>query len=151
MTCRRNLVMQDLQQRYNDLLPASFNVLSRAIRDLSQDPSGTPPEATPACWIEEQGSLLQEDEDNVYCILEIHAVLNFKVAASADNRGLPQDLINEVEAIADTMFDRGLTVEGVNYVVAPDGFRATAAGVRGQALMEFPIIVRFRRETLFDS
>ena len=147
MPCRRNAVMQDLTQRYENLLQGAFSMLSTAQRDLEVDPSGVIPEATPACWIEEQGSMLIEDEGNIPLKIEVYATLIVATRSSAANQGLPQDQLNEAEAVLDLLFDVGLGVNDVSYSIRPDGMRLSHAGLRGEGQLEYPIRVRFARET----
>ena len=147
MTCRRNQVMQDLTQRYQDLLQQAFSPLSTAQRDLEVDPAGVLPEATPACWIEEQGSQLVEPTANAFMKMEVRATLLVATRSSAANQGLPQDQLNEAEAVLDLLYDVGLGVNGIPYSILPDGIRLSHAGLRGQAQLEYPIRVRFARET----
>jgi hypothetical protein len=139
--------MQDLTQRYQDLLQQVFGQGSKAQRDLEVDPSGIMPEATPACWIEEQGSRLVDVDSGVYLKVEVHATLLVLTRSSNANQGLVQDQLNEVEAVLDLLFDVGLGVGGVSYVLLEDGIRSGHPGLRGQAQLEYPIRVRFARET----
>jgi len=147
MPCRRNLVMQDLTQRYQDLLQGAFSPLSTAQRDLEIDPSGVIPEATPVCWIEEQGSMLVDVEGNAFFKMEVHATLLVVTRSSTANQGLPQDQLNEVEAVLDLLFDVGLGANELSYSIRPDGMRQSHPGLRGQGQLEYPIRVRFARET----
>jgi hypothetical protein len=147
MPCRRNVVMQDLTRRYQDLLQQAFGQGSKAQRDLEVDPSGIMPESTPACWIEEQGSRLVDVESGVYMKVEVHATLLVATRSSTENQGLVQDQLNEVEAVLDLLFDISLGIAGVSYALLEDGVRSGHPGLRGEGQLEYPIRVRFARET----
>jgi hypothetical protein len=146
MPCRRNIVFQALATIYTDRLTAAYSSMSNATRSFSDSIMGQAVEATPTIRIEEHASRLLRSSANVFGQVEVDAVLNCRVAASADNVGLSQDRLNELEDVIDKLLDPPVVIGGVGQIIVlPNGDRISSAGA-SEGTIEYPIRVRFDRE-----
>jgi len=145
MPCSRNLVFQALTKLYTNLLVQTYGSMVNVSRSLSDNIAGQAPEATPTARLLEEHSRIIYTKANVYGIMEVDATLECRMAANVDQPGLPQDKINELEAALDTMFDPPIVISDVGQVIVmPRGDRTSNPG-SSEAILEYPITVRFDR------